>query len=143
MSCGAVLCNAVRCCVLCRVGECFALIVSNHKKNAPAAQLGPQLYMAHSSAAPCGALPCGVVSCCGFFRTNSSTRYMMRSTRYQVPVGTCFCTRPLAFFKVDCPLSVPMFFSPRKVHPHCRSERGIAHKHTVHSTGQLLVALHK
>ena len=60
----------------------------------------------------------------------------MRSTMHQVRVCTCFCTRILAFFKADCPLSVPMFFPPRKLHPHCRLECYIANKHSAQCTVQ-------
>ena len=142
LACGVVLCDAVRCCAVpcCAVwvsAFLYSTIISlNHNKIAPPAQLSAQLYTAHRSAAPCGAvrcraLPCGAVLFhAALFRTYSSTRYMMRRTRYQVPVCTCFCTRLSAFFKVDCPLSAPMFFSPRKLHPHGQSEGDTANKHT-------------
>ena len=59
----------------------------------------------------------------------------------QVPVCTCFCTRLLVLFKVDCPLSVPMFLPPYKLRPYCRSECDIAKKYTAWCTAQ--AALHK
>ena len=136
LPCGPVLCGDVRCCaVLCR-GECFpeyvALILLNRKKNAPPAQPAYSYIpgIAHSSAAPCGAercravpclaLRCGAVSCCAVlsfeYTAISCTRYMMRSTRYTRyrNVYTCFSTRLFSGLssKVDCPLSVPICFSP-------------------------------
>ena len=64
--CCGMLCGVVRCCaVLCR-RECFAvltLILLIHNKNAPTAQLGPQLYITHSSAAPCGVMRCRALPC--------------------------------------------------------------------------------
>ena len=56
----------------------------------------------------------------------------MRSTRCHVPVCPCFF-----FFKVDCPLSVPMSAPPRKLHQHCRSECDIANKHRAQCTEHL------
>ena len=57
---------------------------------------------AQRRAVPCGAVPCPALRCCfvlrcAFFRTYSSTRYMMRRTRYEVPVCTC-CVLYFAFF---------------------------------------------
>ena len=143
--------------VLCR-GECFAvltLILLNHNNSAPPAQLSPQLYIAYSSAATCGFVRCraspGSARCClmlrvAFVRTYSSNRYMMRSTRHQVPVCTCFRTRLLAFFKFGYPLSVPMSPSPanytRTADQSVTSPTRTQHS-TVHSTGQLFIALHK
>ena len=148
MPCPAVPCRAVRycatvrcCAVLCR-GECLTvltLILLNHNKDAPPAQLSPQLYIVHSSAATCGAVRCRALPCvrccfmlrCAFFPTYSSARCTTRSTRYQVGTGMYVILYSFfAFFKVDSLLSVFMFLSPRKLHPHCRSEFDIANKHT-------------
>ena len=94
----------------------------NHNKNAPPAQLSPQLFSSQQrSAVRCRAVPCGVVPCpavrsgfmlrCAFFRTYSSTRHMMRSTRYRY-VRVSLSSFSCFFFKVDCPLSVRMPHPP-------------------------------
>ena len=90
-----MLCDAVRCCaVLCR-GACFAvltLILMNHNKKCTLpAQLSPQLYIAHSSAAPrgavrCRALLCGAVLFHGALCFLSNIQeYHVYDARYQVP----------------------------------------------------------
>ena len=126
------------CCVL-------TLISLNHNKNAPPAQLSPQLYIAHSSAAPCGAvrcraLPCGAVCFmlrCAFFRTYSSCdRYMMRSARYTRYRYVRICTRLFLASSSKLIVLSPYVPPPRILKPHCRSKCDIANKYTAYCTAQ-------
>ena len=162
----AVLCRALPCCVLCCTLLCCTLTLScmpvlfevsyhvsvllqhqvctyynmlNHNKCTPSSA---QLYVAQQRggvrcrAVPCLALQCGAVPCCAVLSVEHAPKSgIMRSTRYQVPVCTC-CVLVFLLSSVACPLSVPIFFHPRKIHLYCRSERDIANKHTAQRTAQ-------
>ena len=100
-----------------------------------------QLSSAHSyiplTAAQRRAVPCGVVSCCAVLSFEHTAVpgicCEVTGTRYRY-VRVFVLIFYLTLFKVDCPLSAPMLFSPRKLHPHCQSECDIANKHTVQCT---------
>ena len=125
LPCGAVLCDAVRCCAALRRGEFFAVLTlffMDHNKNTHPAQLSPRLYIAHSSAAPCGAVPCPAVCCftlhCASFRAYSSSRYMMRSTRHQVGTGMyVFLHSSFGILQSCLPSLDPYVFFPSQTTP--------------------------
>ena len=82
----------------------------------------------------CRAFPCGVARCRAalcLFRTNSSTRHLAKC---QVPgTGMYVCTRFFVFLRSLDLIFIsrfPCFFSPQVTPVYCRSERGIASKHT-------------
>ena len=101
--------------------------------------------LSYSSAAQRRAVPCGTVPypavqccavlcraelCCAVLSFVHTLLRIMRSTSQGPDAGMYACTRLCAFF-IDCLLGpLHLFYFSRKVHPHCRSQRDIASKHT-------------
>ena len=75
----------------------------------------------------CRALRCCAVLRCAVFRTYIVPG-TMRSTRYHIPVYMYVCNRLFCFLRLSS--LGPHVYLFRKLHPYCRSERGIATKHT-------------
>ena len=152
----AVLCRAVRCCVmlylpcallymLIRTGQvslevsyqavlhqvCTYCIVESQKMQS---QLSSVQLLLNSAARPL-ALPCGVVPCCAFFFCIYSTRY---HATYQVPgTGMNMCTRLFAFCVYLYVLSrFSLCFFLRTLHPYTADQNVTSPTSTQHSSGQ-------
>ena len=87
-------------------------------------------------AVPCRAmhfaLLCGAVPCCAALVLCFLSNLKYQMSRKVVSGTGMYVYRLLVFLvsSFDCPLSAVFMLFFRKLHPHCRSERGIANKHT-------------
>ena len=73
-------------------------------------------------------------------------QYQVYDAKYQVPVCTCFCTRHLAFFKVDCPLSSPppenyTRTADQNVASSTSTQHSAQHRATIYSSAQALLGI--
>ena len=83
MLCGVVRCGAVPCCAVVSALLYLPSFLLNHSENAPPAQLSPQLYIVHNSAAPCGAVRCRALPW-GAVRFHAALCYISNMQQYQV-----------------------------------------------------------